>query len=213
MECYGESYTGDTPSWTKGLIPAKYEDFQQIWQSISFNDFDDLFFKVQETCNLGEIIFEEEHVEKTITRALQSLGFSYTSAPPYEDKEAKDAWWAARKTAQDTLDIAKIWWDALKPMTSPALSSGQLVFNISSHGGPDSAEWIDCTLYERIDVDDYSEYPGQKLCDVVLFAYLLVDSPILQESYQIPVSYYVNNVEIDEESVHQVTEISYEPDY
>ncbi len=209
MECHYESYTGDKPSWTKGLIPAKYEDFQHIWQSISFNDFDDLFFKVQEACNIGESIFEEERVETTINQVLHSLGFSYTLAPPYEDKDARAAWREARKTAKETIDIAKIWWEALTPMTSPALSSGQLVFNISSHGGTDSAEWVDCTLYERIDVDDYSEYPGRKLCDVVLFAYLLVDSPILQESYQIPVSYYVNDVEIDEDSIHQVTEISY----
>jgi hypothetical protein len=213
MECFDEYYSGPKPKWLENLTPANYEDYQKVWESITFSNFDELFYGLIEQCNLGEIIFEEEIVENNILRALKMLGFSYATSPPYEDNEARDAWWEARRTAQDTLDIAKMWWDALNPMTGDKLKLNQLVFNISSHGGSDSKEWTDCTIYEQVDVDDFSEYPGSKLCDVILQAYLLVDTALPQVPYQFPVAYYVHDVEIDEDSIHSVKEQSYEPDW
>tara|TARA_Y100000389_G_C17375276_1_gene471285 strand:+ start:505 stop:1200 length:696 start_codon:yes stop_codon:yes gene_type:complete len=218
MEYYGEDFLGVKPAWVQGLTPANYADYESVWQTIDFANFEDIFYDLIEQCNLGEIIFQEEKVSKYITNQLRRQGFYYENQPsPIRDREAYAEYSELRQQAlqdiRNSTDYAKTWWDVLKPLTSSKLSSTQLVFTLSSHGGPDTADWTDCTLYEQTHVDDYREYPGSKLCEVKLHGYLLVDSASASLPYQTPVAYYIYDVELDEDAVLDVVENVYEPDW
>lgn len=218
MEYYDEDYTGEKPAWLQDLIPANYADYESVWQTLNFANFEDIFYDLLEQCNLGEIIFQEEKVSKYVENQLRRQGFYYENQPSsLNNREAYEEYSELQRQAlqeiRTSTDYAKTWWDVLKPLTSSRLSSTQLVFTLSSHGGPDSADWTDCTLYEQTHVDDYREYPGSKLCEVVLHGYLLVDSATPQTPYQTPVAYYIHDVEVDEDAVLDVVENVYEPDW
>ena len=75
MEYYDEDYTGEKPAWLRDLIPANYADYESIWQTIDFANFEDIFYDLIEQCNLGEIIFQEEKVSKYVTNQLRRQGF------------------------------------------------------------------------------------------------------------------------------------------
>ncbi len=218
MEYYDEHYAGEKPKWLQDLTPANYDDYRQVWETINFSDFEDIFYDLIEPCNLGEIIFEEEQVSKYFENQLRRQGFYYATQPsPVTDREAYDEYRELQRQAfqeiRKSADYAKKWWDVLNPLTSPKLKSTQLVFTLSSHGGPDTADWADCTLYEQTHVDDFREYPGSKLCEVILRGYLLVDSASASLPYQSPVAYYIYDVELDEDAVLDVVENVYEPDW
>ena len=210
MECLGYEYNGPKPQWSEGLHPADYNDYKAVWESIDFSDFENIFVDL---CDFEEESFEEEEAQRKITTALDGLGFSYRNMPPRDDELGRESWYTSLRLARQSVDTAKIWWDALKPMTNNNLKSTQLVFNLTVRSPSSEGEWVDCTLYEQIEVDDYREYPGEKLCGLIWLGYLLVDTAISTSPYQSPIAYYVHDAEIDEENVFRIEEKVYEPDW
>ena len=75
MEYYDEDYTGEKPAWLQDLTPANYADYESVWQTIEFTNFEDIFYDLIEQCNLGEIIFQEEKASKYVTNQLRRQGF------------------------------------------------------------------------------------------------------------------------------------------
>ena len=220
MECYRDDYTGPKPVWTQDLVSADYADFQTVWSQVDLDDLQELvLYEVGETCELGEQFFEEETLDKymshRVNQQLRQQGYEqYTYPSTPEEREARSqAWSAARQAVRTSSEYRQRWWDVLRPMTGPNLKSGQLVFRVSSYGREDETEWVECTLYEQVEVDDYNEYPGTKLCPVTFEGLILVGTSVPQSPYTVPMAYYVVDVGVDEDTVLDVTQTVYEREF
>mgnify|MGYP001160242513 FL=1 len=218
VDCYRDDYQGEKPNWLQDLTPANYDDYEAIWLTVNFYDLTDMLFDVTETCDLGESVFEEETVQKYVSQQLSRQGYSLSQSPSItQEREAYEVWTATRSQLYDTVrkspDYYRKWWDVLKPMTGPNLKSTQLVFHMTSNGNEDDTDWVDCTLYEQIEVDDFKEYPGSKLCPLIFTGLVLVDTAVKQNPYSVPLAYYVDDVEVDEDTVLDVEETVYEREW
>tara|TARA_B100001287_G_scaffold276253_1_gene286416 strand:+ start:7252 stop:7944 length:693 start_codon:yes stop_codon:yes gene_type:complete len=216
VDCYRDDYVGPKPNWVNDLTLANYDDFQAIWSQVDLDDLLELvLYEVGERCELGEGFFEEKPLDRYMTQKLeqQSLGDYPFQGTAEEKKLYSQSRITARREILNSTECAKFWWDVLRPMTGPNLKSGQLVLQVSSYGREDETEWVECTLYEQVEVDDYAEYPGEKLCPVTFEGLILVGTAVAQSPYTVPMAYYVVDVDIDEETVLDVTRTTYEREF
>ena len=196
------------PSWLINSYPADYESYKDIWDSLARNNFEYIEIPVLETMNAISDQFEQESQIKTPQAPTW---------PPNLTTEER------QEIRQQRLEVYRLFrqeklpqemWRVYKPLTSPEVAGSldlqRLIIEVTYE--VPNTEWVSTTLYERVDVDEFREYPGSKLCRAYASAYILL-GPGREGPLTMPLDIYPFEEYIDEDEIIEVEEDIYEREY
>ena len=196
------------PSWLIDAIPADYELYKDIWAPFARTNFEFIEIPVLETMNAISDQFEQE------SRIQTPSTFAWQPNLTTEERQ---------QIRQQGLEVYRLFrqeklpqemWRVYKPLTSPEVAGSlelqRLIIEVTYE--VPNTEWVSTTLYERVDVDEFREYPGSKLCRAYASAYVLL-GPSPEGPLTMPLDIYQFEEYIDEDEIIEVEEEIYEREY
>ena len=196
------------PSWLIDAIPADYESYKDIWDSFASTNFEFIELPVLETMDSISDQFEQE------SRIITPQVFEWRPNLTIEERQ---------EMRQQRLELYQLFrqeklpqemWRVYKPLTSPQVAESldlqRLIIEVTYEVPND--EWVSTTLYERVEVDEFREYPGSKLCRAYASAYVLL-GPGHEGPLTTPLDVYQFEVYIDEDEIIEIVEEIYERQY
>jgi len=197
------------PSWAKDLSLATWEQVEPLWTVADWSVSLELAAE-----SLGDLLDDEFVQERQFQRRQKAILRAAGLQPPSIDSNISweerseimaQTYWPRytafmdefRTTGQENL----LWFEVLQPLTGPHLRQGQVVISLAASSPHSRAQWVDTTLYEQVDVDDYKEYPGQALHPVTVKGYLLLGTTVPNNAYSEPLAFHIIDEEPDMDMV------------